>query len=71
MQQVELKLKDWHRLYLELGSVERQLAESSLNKAHQDNKALLARAASLRQDAEVALHALTLALEASKKAPHP
>ena len=68
--QVEIKLRDWHNLYLELGSVERQLAESALSKAHKDNEILLERAAALRKDAEVAFQALTMAIGESKKQTH-
>lgn len=74
MRDVDIKLKDWHRLHLELGSVEQLLADPVLSKAHQRSDVLLARAAVLRQDAEVAFQALNVALKATREsryAPKP
>jgi hypothetical protein len=68
MRQVEIKLSHWHRLYKELGTVERELADSVLRRAHEENERLRARAAILQQESEAAFQALVTALQSAKAA---
>jgi DNA transposition AAA+ family ATPase len=68
MKQVEMKLSHWHRLYNELGTVERELADSVLRSAHEENERLRTRAAVLKQESETAFQALIAALESAKAA---
>lgn len=68
MRQVEIKLSEWHRLYEELGTVERALADSALQHAYEDNERLRARAAVLRHESESAYQALRAALAARRAA---
>jgi hypothetical protein len=68
MRQFEISLEAWHRIYKELVFVEARLGDAALSEVQEQRAELRARAVRLRAEAELALQALTAAIEVSKKA---
>ena len=68
MRPFELKLSEWHRLYQEVGTVERALADALLRGSHEESERLRQRAAILHKESEAAMEALQAAIASRRSA---